>query len=168
MPQTIIDIYLPRQAKVEQIVVENSHISTFILAFSDKQYNDTFRYQPGQFMMVSMPHCGEAPISISSTPTRTGTIHLSVRKAGKLTNGMHGLRVGDTIGLRGPYGRPFPMRQLTDRDLLFVAGGIGRGEMIASYLEMGASGVQLGTRFACASESIAHPAFKQAFFRANA
>ena len=40
--------------------------------------------------------------------------------------------------------------------------------MIAAYLEMGASGVQLGTRFACASESIAHPAFKQAFFRANA
>ena len=52
--------------------------------------------------------------------------------------------------------------------LVFVAGGIGRGEAIAGYLEMGAVGVQLGTRFACASESIAHPAFKQAFFRANA
>jgi enoyl-[acyl-carrier protein] reductase II len=52
--------------------------------------------------------------------------------------------------------------------VVFVAGGIGRGEMIASYLEMGASGVQLGTRFACATESIAHPAFKAAFFRANA
>ncbi|WP_298190909.1 nitronate monooxygenase [Novosphingobium sp.] len=52
--------------------------------------------------------------------------------------------------------------------IVFVAGGIGRGEMIASYLEMGACGVQLGTRFACASESIAHPAFKSAFFRANA
>ncbi|WP_147159633.1 NAD(P)H-dependent flavin oxidoreductase [Novosphingobium sediminis] len=52
--------------------------------------------------------------------------------------------------------------------IVFVAGGIGRGEMIASYLEMGASGVQLGTRFACATESIAHPAFKAAFFRANA
>jgi len=52
--------------------------------------------------------------------------------------------------------------------VVFVAGGIGRGDMIAAYLEMGASGVQLGTRFACASESIAHPAFKQAFFRANA
>ena len=125
MPQTSTDIYLPRQAKVEQIVVENSQISTFVLGFSDKQYNDAFRYQPGQFMMVSIPHCGEAPISISSTPTRPGTIHLSVRKAGKLTNAMHGLRVGDTIGLRGPYGRPFSMRKLTDRDLLFVAGGIG-------------------------------------------
>jgi len=49
-----------------------------------------------------------------------------------------------------------------------VAGGIGRGEAMASYLEMGAVGVQLGTRFACAVESIAHPAFKQAFFRGNA
>ncbi|ALR22405.1 NAD(P)H-dependent flavin oxidoreductase [Sphingobium baderi] len=51
---------------------------------------------------------------------------------------------------------------------VFVAGGIGRGEAIAGYLEMGAAGVQLGTRFACASESIAHPAFKKAFFRASA
>jgi len=58
--------------------------------------------------------------------------------------------------------------ELAENHVVFVAGGIGRGDMIAAYLEMGASGVQLGTRFACASESIAHPAFKQAFFRANA
>jgi enoyl-[acyl-carrier protein] reductase II len=57
---------------------------------------------------------------------------------------------------------------LKDEHLVFVAGGIGRGDAIAAYLEMGAVGVQLGTRFACATESIAHPAFKQAFFRANA
>ena len=125
MPQTSNDIYLPRQAKVEQIEVENSQISTFVLAFSDRPYNNAFRYQPGQFMMVSMPHCGEAPISISSTPTRPGSIHLSVRRAGKLTTAMHGLRIGDTIGLRGPYGRSFPMEQLQGKDLLFVAGGIG-------------------------------------------
>lgn len=58
--------------------------------------------------------------------------------------------------------------ELAEDYLVFVAGGIGRGEAIAGYLEMGAAGVQLGTRFACATESIAHPAFKQAFFRANA
>ena len=57
---------------------------------------------------------------------------------------------------------------LADEHLVFVAGGIGRGEAIAGYLEMGACGVQLGTRFACATESIAHPAFKKAFFRASA
>ena len=51
---------------------------------------------------------------------------------------------------------------------VFVAGGIGRGEAIVSYLEMGASGCQLGTRFACATESIAHPRFKEAFIRADA
>jgi enoyl-[acyl-carrier protein] reductase II len=51
---------------------------------------------------------------------------------------------------------------------VFVAGGIGRGEAIASYLEMGAAGVQLGTRFVCATESIAHPNFKKAFIRAEA
>ncbi len=57
---------------------------------------------------------------------------------------------------------------LAEEHLVFVAGGIGRGEAIAGYLEMGAVGVQLGTRFACASESIAHPDFKKAFFRAKA
>jgi enoyl-[acyl-carrier protein] reductase II len=51
---------------------------------------------------------------------------------------------------------------------VFVAGGIGRGEAIVSYLEMGAAGCQLGTRFVCATESIAHPRFKQAFIRADA
>ena len=58
--------------------------------------------------------------------------------------------------------------ELNEEYLVFVAGGIGRGEAIAGYLEMGAVGVQLGTRFACATESIAHPNFKKAFFRAGA
>lgn len=58
--------------------------------------------------------------------------------------------------------------EVCDQVPVFVAGGIGKGGMIASYLEMGAAGVQLGTRFACATESIAHPDFKKAFFRANA
>lgn len=58
--------------------------------------------------------------------------------------------------------------ELGDQLPIFVAGGIARGGLIASYLEMGAAGVQLGTRFVCAHESIAHPNFKAAFLRANA
>ena len=57
---------------------------------------------------------------------------------------------------------------IADQLPVFVAGGIGRGEAIAGYLEMGAAGVQLGTRFVCATESIAHPNFKRAFLRASA
>ena len=58
--------------------------------------------------------------------------------------------------------------ELGDQLPIFVAGGIARGGAVASYLEMGAAGVQLGTRFVCAHESIAHPNFKAAFLRANA
>lgn len=58
--------------------------------------------------------------------------------------------------------------ELGDQMPIFVAGGIARGGAVASYLEMGAAGVQLGTRFVCAHESIAHPNFKAAFLRANA
>lgn len=58
--------------------------------------------------------------------------------------------------------------EIADQVPVFVAGGIGRGEMIAAYLEQGASGVQIGTRLVCATECIAHPAFKKAFMRASA
>ncbi len=58
--------------------------------------------------------------------------------------------------------------ELANEVPIFVAGGIGRGEAIASFLEMGAAGVQLGTRFVCATECIAHPNFKKAFLRGNA
>ncbi len=58
--------------------------------------------------------------------------------------------------------------EIAEQVPVFVAGGIGRGEMIASYLEQGAAGVQIGTRLVCATECIAHPAFKKAFIRASA
>ena len=76
-------------------------------------------------MMVSVPDHGEAPISISSTPTRPGSFELSVRKAGALTTAMHALKPDHLLGLRGPYGKPFPLESFKGRDLLFVAGGIG-------------------------------------------
>jgi len=82
---------------------------------------------------------------------------------------IEGMEAGGHIGpvATGVLAQEF-LPELAGEFLVFVAGGIGRGEAMASYLEMGAAGVQLGTRFACATESIAHPAFKQAFFRANA
>lgn len=138
MPEFFPDAYLPRQARVDEVIVENSQIRTFVLSYTDREYNKNFRYRPGQFLMVSLPHCGEAPISFSSSPAQSGTFQLSVRRAGKLTTAMHALSVGDRIGLRGPYGRPFPMESLAEQDLLFVAGGIGLAPLrsvIVSCLE---------------------------------
>lgn len=125
MPKEPKELYRPNPARIVEIIEENSQIKTFVLAFVDQDLPQEFSFEPGQFMMLSVPHCGEAPISISSSPTQAGTIHLSIRAAGKLTNAMHQLGLGDTVGLRGPYGRPFPMADLVGHDLLFVAGGIG-------------------------------------------
>ncbi len=121
----IENIYLPQEALIKEVIVENSSISTFVLEFTDPVIRKEFSYKPGQFVMVTVPGQGEAPISISSTPTRKGNIHLSVRKAGRLTNALHGMHKGECIGIRGPYGRPFPVEELSGRNLLFVAGGIG-------------------------------------------
>ena len=119
------NIFQPYEARIEDIVDENSNIKTYMLKFSDKKLLNDFSYVPGQFVMLSVPGCGEAPISISSSPTMSGVIHLSVRKAGRLTSALHDMKAGDCVGIRGPYGRPFPMDELKGKDLLFVAGGIG-------------------------------------------
>ena len=81
---------------------------------------------------------------------------------------IEGMEAGGHIGPVSTSVLAQEILPVIDQVPVFVAGGIGRGEAIVSYLEMGAAGVQLGTRFVCARESIAHPRFKQAFIRAEA
>ena len=94
----------------------------FEIALPDEESLD---HDPGQFVMVSIPGVGDAPISISSSPTKRRSFELVVRKAGKLTAALHKLEPGDTVGIRGPFGQGFPIQILEGNDLLFVAGGLG-------------------------------------------
>jgi len=119
------NIYLPRRAMVKNIVEENELVKTFEIVFEDEIYNTDFTYLPGQFMMLSLPHCGEAPFSFSSSPSRPGSFSMSIRRTGKLTDAVFTLRTGDTIGIRGPYGRSFSLDDFAGCNLIFVAGGIG-------------------------------------------
>ena len=82
-------------------------------------------HDPGQFVMVSIPGVGDAPISVSSSPTKRSTFDLVVRSVGKLTAAMHALKEGDIVGIRGPFGTGFPTQILEGNDLMFVAGGLG-------------------------------------------
>lgn len=82
-------------------------------------------HQPGQFVEVSVLGIGEAPISISSSPTRDDSFELGIRAVGNLTRAVHRLKPGDTLGIRGPFGNGYPVSRLRGRDLLIVAGGIG-------------------------------------------
>ncbi len=82
-------------------------------------------HEPGQFVMVSAFGIGEIPLSVCSSPTDRGAFQLCVRKVGKVTEAMHRLEAGDEIGIRGPYGKGFPIRILEGNDLCIVAGGLG-------------------------------------------
>lgn len=83
-------------------------------------------HDPGQFVQVTVFGVGEAPISICSSPSRSnGFFELCIRNVGDLTNQIHRLGAGSTIGIRGPFGRGFPMSRFRGKDLLFIAGGLG-------------------------------------------
>lgn len=86
---------------------------------------ENLNHEPGQFVMVSLLGVGEAPFSISSSPTKLGSFELVIRNIGKLTNVLHRLKAGDEVGIRGPFGKGFPVHILEGSDLLFVAGGLG-------------------------------------------
>jgi enoyl-[acyl-carrier protein] reductase II len=81
---------------------------------------------------------------------------------------IEGMEAGGHIGPVSTSVLAQEILPFVDEVPVFVAGGIGHGEMVAAYLQMGAAGVQMGTAFVCAEESTAHPAFKQAFIRAAA
>lgn len=82
-------------------------------------------HEPGQFVMVSIFGFGEAPISICSSPTEKGYFELTVRNVGSFTNQLHKLGKGDIVGIRGPYGKGFPVDNMFGYDVLIVAGGLG-------------------------------------------
>jgi sulfhydrogenase subunit gamma (sulfur reductase) len=118
-------IFQPHLARIERILPQINDHRLFQLKFVDEDVARAFSHVPGQFVEVTVIGIGEAPISISSPPTRPGIIEICVRKAGSVTRALFGLQKGDLIGLRGPFGKGFPMDLLKGKDLLLVAGGLG-------------------------------------------
>ncbi len=118
-------IYLPTPATI--VEMERMTDAEMFYRFRLDE-GDDFSYMPGQFMSVTVPGIGEAPISISSSPTRSkpGELEMVIRKAGSVTGVLHNMVVGQKVGLRGPFGTTFPVdTEMKGRDLLFVCGGIG-------------------------------------------
>ena len=118
-----IDVYTPEPAVVEASEALTSLERFFHLRLASGR---PLGHVPGQFVQVSLPGFGEAPISISSSPSRGDGFDLVVRRVGNVTSAMHRLQVGDRIGIRGPFGTHFPVDDfLRGRDVLFICGGIG-------------------------------------------
>jgi NAD(P)H-flavin reductase/NAD-dependent dihydropyrimidine dehydrogenase PreA subunit len=114
--------YVPRLATVVKKVPMTANETMFEIKLDD---GSDLNHKPGQFAEISVFGIGEAPISISSSPTKKGTFELCVRKLGNVTNKLHMLNVGDRVGVRGPFGNGFDAEALKGKDLLFIAGGLG-------------------------------------------
>lgn len=120
-----MNIYKPELVKIVDIVQETPDIKTFKLKFKEDSIRNNFSFRAGQFAEYSVFGEGECTFCIASSPTRQEYLECSFKIAGKVTNALKKLNVGDTIGLRGPYGNYFPLEEMKGKNVIFIAGGIG-------------------------------------------
>ena len=122
MPR-VDSIYIPSPARVAKIKTLTARDKLFTLELPAGQSLD---HQPGQFVEVSVFGIGEAPFSISSPPSRdSGKFELCIRKVGDVTTALHNLSEGATVGVRGPFGKGFPIEEMRGKDILFTPQGLG-------------------------------------------
>ena len=117
--------YIPSPARIEEVRVETPDTKTFKAVFCDDDCRAPFTYRPGQFAELSVFGVGEAPFSITSTPTRNGFLEFSIKRMGRVTSALHEMIGGEQVGIRGPYGNGFPVDDWKEKNLLFIGGGIG-------------------------------------------
>lgn len=120
--------YVPKPYKVLEFYRESP--DTFTITLDMAIYHD-----PGQFVQVSLPGIGESPISICSDSREH--LKLNIRQVGRVTNALAKIKKGDTLLVRGPYGRGYPMKALEGNDLLIIGGGCGVAPLkgIIDYVE---------------------------------
>lgn len=120
-----MNIYQPHLMRIQAITDETVDTRTLRLEFKDPSVAEQFKFSAGQFCEYSVFGEGESTFCIASPPTRPGYIECSFKATGKVTQALRRLGVGDTLGLRGPYGNHFPLDQMKGHSLVFIAGGIG-------------------------------------------
>jgi len=115
----------PDWAEIIDITHEINDVSTYWLKFNDANLQANYSFQPGQFNMIYVPGFGEVAISICSNPNDHSLIGHSIRFVGNVTNAIKNLKAGDVVGLRGPFGTAWPMKELEGKDIFIACGGIG-------------------------------------------
>jgi NAD(P)H-flavin reductase len=120
---TTRDPMLPVPLRVRQVKKETP--DTFSLTLAWNNGSNASRFQPGQFSMLWVFGVGELPISISGDPVESDRLVYTVRSVGQATNALVSCVAGDSVGVRGPFGRGWPIQAARGRDVIVVAGGIG-------------------------------------------
>jgi len=119
-----MNVYQPHLMNVVAVIDETPDTRTLRLQFKDPEVAAAFAFKAGQFGEYSVFGAGESTFCMASSPTRPEFIEASFKLAGKVTNELRQLNVGDTMGFRGPYGNTFPLEQWEGNNVVFIAGGI--------------------------------------------
>lgn len=120
---TAANPWLAHSAKVRKLIAEADCVTTYHLALAAAGDNNALEFRPGQFGMLYLPGIGESPIGISGSDDETWAF--TVRLAGNTTRGLAKLQVGDSLGVRGPFGSSWPLEECRGADLVIAAGGLG-------------------------------------------
>jgi sulfhydrogenase subunit gamma (sulfur reductase) len=119
------NVFLPKLAQIvknEKMTTSERYIQVELL---DKEFAKRFDFKPGQFVQASVTGVGEAPITICSARTKIDILDFCIRNVGKVTTAINRLNVGSILGIMGPFGNGFPMKEMEGSNLLLVAGGLG-------------------------------------------
>lgn len=114
------NIYKPLRAKLTEVIEESPLIKTFVLIPEEK-----FSFNTGQFIELAVDGIGEAPFTPSSSPLISDRMEVTVMKTGYVTEYMHNLKPGAYMGIRGPYGRGYPVEKFLGKEVLILGGGCG-------------------------------------------
>ncbi|RDH81995.1 MAG: Ni/Fe hydrogenase subunit gamma [endosymbiont of Escarpia spicata] len=127
----MFDPHLPHSAVIDRRVQESPGIFSLRLQYVDTHVQDIFEFKPGQFNMLSLFGVGEVPISIVSDPDDSHFFDHTIRVAGRVTEALSRLQPGDRVGIRGPFGRGWPMAQAEGQDVVVVTGGLGCAPLVS-------------------------------------
>ncbi len=119
------------EAQIVERIQETPNIFTLRLRFTDPQVHAAYSFEPGQFNMLYLYGVGEVAISIVSDPQDEHMYDHTIRAVGRVTNALARLRVGDRLGVRGPYGRGWPMRESEGQDVVIATGGLGCAPVVS-------------------------------------
>lgn len=123
--------YLPRQVEVVERIQESPSLFTLRLKFTEQSFQQQYSFEPGQFNMLYLHGVGEVPISIVSDPKDEHIMDHTIRNVGRVTNGLANLKTGDRIGIRGPFGRGWPLAAAERKDVVVVTGGLGCAPVVS-------------------------------------
>lgn len=112
--------FVPVPAVLEDVIVETPTIKTFVLRPAEP-----IPFRAGQFVQLELPGVGEAPFTPSSSPRHPERLEITILKTGLVTDALHELHVGATLGVRGPFGEGYPVGRLEGQRVLVIGGGVG-------------------------------------------